>query len=78
MAPTVGSVVHYYPARSFHGVARDDDQPCAAIICHVIDDDTVNLVIFDKIGSVLKMERVTLLHDESVIKNGNYCKWPTT
>lgn len=49
MKPTVGRIVHWFPDGAPEGQAGIyGDQPYAAIITHVHDDDCVNLLPFVK------------------------------
>jgi hypothetical protein len=57
IVPTVGRVVHYYPAeheasgfRYEHAMTRYSDQPFVAHVVHVWSETCVNLVVYDHAG----------------------------
>jgi hypothetical protein len=68
--PTVGRVVLYYPTLE-ERIARNGDQPLAAIICCVLSDTCVNLVVFDANGISHSRTSVILRQDDQ--PNGGYC-----
>jgi hypothetical protein len=73
MKPTVGRIVHYFPAGYMGG------PPLAAIIVHVWGDTLVNLAVFGRQGNLLSppAHAVALLEEGSPIpSNKSYWKWP--
>lgn len=47
-SPLVGQNVHYWPI--WYETITENDQPFAALVCHVNDNGSVNLVIHNEIG----------------------------
>jgi hypothetical protein len=85
MKPTVGRIVHYWPARATG--SGGNDQPLPAIITHVWSEECVNLNIFDdgsfKIGSpmrddttVLRTSVRLLPEGRPVVEGEECCQWP--
>lgn len=73
--PTVGRVVHYIPSID-DPIAKQFDQPLAAIIATVWDDRLVNLTVFDANGVSQGKQAVTLLQDDDPApKSGSYAIW---
>jgi len=78
--PTVGRVVWFHPGLSYatqrniaFGVT---DQPLAATIAHVINDNMVNLSYLDQNGNQYSATSVPFKHDEdSVVYGEFYCEW---
>lgn len=76
--PTVGRVVHFYPADE----AKPDEkgQPYPAIITHVWGDSTVNLAVQDDGSFMLSNTHPTsvklLGEDEQRPAVGSWCEWP--
>jgi hypothetical protein len=69
MTPTVGQIVWYYPAE--HGA---DEQPLAAMVAYVVEEDVVNLAVFTATGSPLSPApfEVPMVWDADV-PDGCYC-----
>lgn len=74
--PTVGRIVHFWPAGT-----SEDSAPCAAIIVSVIDDRTINITAYNKVGEHIPRPptNVKLLQDNDPAPGTDvdYCKWPT-
>lgn len=73
--PTVGRVVHFYPAA---GEKYHKEAPLTALIAHVWSDTCVNLAIFDPHGRPFNSppSSVRLVQpDEDTPAGGHYCKW---
>lgn len=78
--PTVGRVVWFHPGVSYatqkniaFGVT---DQPLAATIAHVINDNMVNISYVDQNGNQFSATSVPFKHDEdSVVYGEFYCEW---
>jgi|GEM_PF-728390 len=69
--PTVGRVVHYYPA---------DGEPLAAIITRVWNDVCINIAYFDGNGAAHSKTSVLLMQDgvlvpDSLAPDGDYAAW---
>ncbi len=73
--PTVGRIVWYRP-RSTDNVARNGEQPLAAMITGVHSDAHVNLVVFDVNGIAHSRSSVLLLQDgDTAPEAGGYAEW---
>jgi hypothetical protein len=72
--PTVGRVVLYHPKLE-ERIARNGDQPLAAIICCVWSDTCVNLAVFDANGVRHSRTSVPLIQDDNPVPDGYYCEW---
>ena len=66
--PTIGRVVWYWPPFKV-------DQPNAAFICYVHEDDLVNLSIFDEDGHNFPRTMVTLFQGKGQRPSGGFCEW---
>lgn len=75
--PTVGRVVHYYPAKSLYafGFCVYEGKPHAALITAVHGDSCVNLAVFDVNGNTFSATSVQLYQDKPTIDVGDYCTW---
>jgi hypothetical protein len=49
MKPVIGQSVQFWPARTDH-LFPADGQPLHAVVCGVIEGDTVNLAVYDRHG----------------------------
>lgn len=66
-APYVGQIVHYWPLQCEK--THDHEQPFRADVCHINDNGTVNLVIYNEVGIASRRTQVPILaHD--VVKSG--------
>lgn len=73
ITPTVGRVVWYYPA----GRSKDE-QPCAATIAYVHDDNLINIGYWPSEGPPAWDKNVLLVQDENSYGNpdgGGWCCW---
>jgi len=74
--PTVGRVVHYYPAADDLGAKPDHGQPLAALIARVWSDTCVNLAYMDANGVSYNKTSVLLVQDDDAARPGSgYCAW---
>lgn len=78
--PTVGRVVWFYPGVAFAAANNiafgDPEQPLAATIAYVINDQMVNLSAVDQNGKQFNVTSVPLKQDDSDLKIGSYyCEW---
>jgi hypothetical protein len=72
--PTVGRVVWYRPAAK-EAISHDGEQPLAATITFVWDNELVNLSVFDRNG-VQHSRTSVMLHQEGSVKpEGRYAEW---
>ena len=73
--PTVGRIVHFYPA-GHEPMPKTPGEPLAAIVTCVWSDTCVNLGIFDANGGTWNKTSVLLVQDgEPKPEGGNYCTW---
>jgi hypothetical protein len=72
--PTVGRMVHYYPAGT-DSMAVNGSDPLAAIIACVWTDTCVNLAIFDANGIPHQKTSVLLLQYDNPAPDGGYAEW---
>ena len=73
--PTIGRVVWYTPAKENDPLAGSD-QPLAALVAYVWNDDTINLAVFDTEGRATNRTNVTLFQDgDALPESGNYAEW---
>lgn len=70
MTPELGQIVWYHP--EFH---ISDDKRHAAIIVRVINDDTVDLTVFDSNGLPYPMRDVTLIRDPKIRIHQRQAEW---
>lgn len=71
--PTIGRVVWYWPPGRPH-----TEQPNAAIIAFVHDDQVINVAGFDHDGQLFSVHNVLLIQDPESYGNpsgGGWCKW---
>ena len=74
--PTVGRVLHYYPAKSDPGGIAPGG-PLAAIVSWVWGDTCVNLCVIGSDGRTFARTSVPLAQDgEAMPDAGGYCVWP--
>jgi len=74
--PTVGRVVHYYPAADDLGAKPAQGQPLAALIARVWSDACVNLAYMDANGVSYNKTSVLLVQDDDAARPGSgYCAW---
>lgn len=72
--PTVGRVVHYFPATNSSGPCLDG--PLAAIITHVWNPRMVNLAAFLPAGAVMPATSVRLIQEGDALVDGTArCEW---
>ncbi len=71
--PTVGRVVWYTAHEDDHRQPLDE-QPCAAMVTYVTDDNTVNLVVFGHDGVPESKLDVPLVQDGEDCPPGS-CQW---
>lgn len=81
IVPTVGRVVLFHagatPPAGF-SLPAEEGEPCDAHICHVNEDDTVNLAVFDAVGAHHAITNVPLFQGQGPIAAapiGGYCTW---
>lgn len=77
ITPTVGRVLHYYPAKE-EAVCRNGTQPHACLIATVINNRLVNLTCFDSEGRQYHRKHVTLIQpedDTEVPYDQGHCQW---
>lgn len=75
--PTVGRVVNYFPSESDWMTVRGE-QPCAAIISFVINDEEVNLAVFDHDGKAHDRKGVPLKQEggkKAPPLNASFAAW---
>lgn len=78
--PTIGRVVWFHPGVAFaeaNNIAfGDPEQPLAATIAYVINEQMVNLSAVDQNGKQFNVTSVPLKQDDSDLKIGSYyCEW---
>lgn len=66
--PTVGRVVWFY-----HSTAPQE--PLAAIVSHVYDDQLVNLMVIERDGNTRGLMDVQLLQDDDKPDEDWWCAW---
>lgn len=71
--PTIGRVVWYWPTQ---GVRCESDQPRAALITYVHEDDLVNIISFTKYGVAVPIQKVLLVQEgvEHPV-TGHFAQW---
>src|SRR5207302_198951 len=70
--PTVGRVVWFWPA----GSRTPDDQPLAALVCHVHGPSLVNLHVITRLGHYEAHPAVRLVQEgETPPSPEEYCCW---
>lgn len=69
--PAVGRIVLYRPKDPGY----DDDIRHGAMIAHVIDDETVNLMVGNEFGVPFSEQHVKLIHDPIVQPQPGQCEW---
>lgn len=76
IAPTVGRILWYYPAKG-ERIAHDFPEPLAATVCAIQGNGTVNLCVFDADGVPHPRQSVVLIQDGKYPANGAYpyCEW---
>jgi len=72
--PTVGRIVHYYPARGFPGAAAAG-QPLAAIVAKVWNDRCVNLMVSDANGVAYARTSVLLVQEGDAKPGAEFAEW---
>jgi hypothetical protein len=75
ITPTVGRVVWYHPGIGDSSVARNGDQPLAALVTTVWSDTCVNLAAFDANGIPFNRTSVFLYQGDTDRPGGGYCEW---
>lgn len=75
--PTVGRIVWYRPGKTDLLIARMPDQPLAALVAGVVDDNTVNLTVFACNGSgPFAKPNVPLIQDDTPAPaDGGFAEW---
>lgn len=77
--PTIGRVVWFHPGLAFaeaNNIAfGDPEQPLAATIAFVINDQMVNLSAVDQNGKQFNVTSVPLMQDDTDFKISYYCEW---
>ncbi|WP_312903626.1 hypothetical protein [Stutzerimonas nitrititolerans] len=74
--PTVGRVVHYFPAMLDEGAKPEPGSPLAAIITRVWTDTCINITYFDANGVAFGKTSVLLVHDDQQpAPDGAYVAW---
>jgi hypothetical protein len=74
--PTHGRVVLYHPSDFDRRVMTiESSKPLAAIIAHVVNDDVVNLCVFDSWGMPYGRQSVRLHHGDGPCDAASYCEW---
>ena len=78
---TVGRIVHYHPtdAEEQRGLALGE-QPCAAIVAHVLSESLVNLAVFASNGGMTNRTGVAFCDKENPKTDeppdGAWCEYP--
>jgi hypothetical protein len=68
IAPTVGRIVWFYEAAG--------TPPLAAIVCHVTNDQLINLTVFGRYGESTPALDVLLLQDDDELPSGgHFAQW---
>jgi hypothetical protein len=78
ITPTNGRIVWYTPATNAdRNISQlDPSAQLAAMVVHVWDDRTVNLVVFTSEGYPVSRSEVTLVQpDDMAPEDGRYCVW---
>jgi hypothetical protein len=65
IVPTIGRVVHFWPAVHYLEQRPADAQPQAAIVAYVHGEECVNLAVFSPGGEVTPMTSVRLQQTDS-------------
>ncbi|GEM_PF-1389528 len=74
--PTVGRIVHYFPAMLDEGIKPEPGSPLAAIITRVWTDTCINITYFDANGVAFGKTSVLLVHDDQQpAPDGAYVAW---
>lgn len=74
--PTVGRMLHYYPAGEDSGAIITCGQPLAATIAHVWNDRCINIAYLDANGVWRGKTSVLLVHEDDDARPGaGYCVW---
>lgn len=75
--PTVGRVVHYFPAKSKYefGFSIFGGHPHAAIVTAVHSDTCVNLAVFDSNGKTFPATSVPLFQQQQPKEIGDHAAW---
>jgi len=75
-APTIGRVVLYWPGEHDNGNNNTgtDDQPMAATVSYVWNDNMVNLAIVDHDGKAFGKTSV-IMADEDTNAEAGQCEW---
>lgn len=76
--PTVGRVVLFHPGATppaGFSMPAEAGEPCDAHICHVNDDDTLNLAVFDAVGAHHAITNVPLSQNGEAPADRPYCTW---
>ena len=74
--PTVGRMLHYYPASEDGGAIISFGQPLAATIAHVWNDRCINIAYLDTNGVWRGKTSVLLVHENDEARPGaGYCVW---
>lgn len=78
ITPTVGRVVWFFvhPEHHYAFKKAEPGKPLAAIIASVVDDNLLNLTVFDAVGVPWSMINVPLLQDGALFPSkGAYATW---
>ena len=74
--PTVGRMLHYYPAVDDNGVILSCERPLAATIAHVWNDRCINIAYLDVNGVSWGKLSVPLVQEGDEARPGSgYCAW---
>lgn len=74
--PTVGRMLHYYPASEDSGAIVNCGHPLAATIAHVWNDRCINIAYLDTNGVWRSKTSVLLVHEDDEARPGAcYCVW---
>lgn len=74
--PTVGRMLHYYPASEDGGASITFGRPLAATIAHVWNDSCINIAYLDTSGVWRSKTSVLLVHEDDDARPGaGYCVW---
>jgi hypothetical protein len=83
--PTVGRIVHYFPAEQDHEAGQNNADVCAAIVTQSFDNLTPNLHVmvngYGDNGSAKSVIRFSVPHKDDFVPNpsnsAGYWDWPT-
>lgn len=79
ITPTPGRVLWYWPSEA-DGIAQfgrgtSNAQPLAAIVAGIVDDNHINLCVFDAHGNTQNRTNVQLIQGDDVQAGGSFATW---